>query len=87
MEEALYDMALFREFVGLDAGEDNLPEESTILRFRHLLEAYKPELADPGHCQRHAGGQGSAAQGRNVGRCHADRRTELDQEQQRRARP
>ena len=38
MEEALYDMALFREFVGLDAGEDNLPDESTILRFRHLLE-------------------------------------------------
>ena len=23
-------MALFREFVGLDAGEDNLPDESTI---------------------------------------------------------
>ena len=40
MEEALYDMALFREFVGLDAGEDNLPDESTILRFRHLLEAH-----------------------------------------------
>ena len=38
MEEALYDMALFREFAGLDAGEDNLPDESTILRFRHLLE-------------------------------------------------
>jgi IS5 family transposase len=31
MEEALYDMALFREFVGLDAGEDNMPDESTIL--------------------------------------------------------
>ena len=40
MEEALYDMALFREFVGLDAGEYNLPDESTILRFRHLLEAH-----------------------------------------------
>lgn len=39
MEEALYDMALFREFVGLDAGEDNLPDESTILPFRHLLES------------------------------------------------
>lgn len=40
MEESLYDMALFREFVGLDAGEDNLPDESTILRFRHRLEAH-----------------------------------------------
>lgn len=44
MEEALYDMALFREFVGLDAGEDKLPDESTILRFRHLLEAHNLSL-------------------------------------------
>ncbi|MDP3325916.1 IS5 family transposase [Hydrogenophaga sp.] len=39
MEEALYDTPMFREFVGLDQGEENLPDESTILRFRHLLEA------------------------------------------------
>jgi len=44
MEEALYDMALFREFVGLDAGEDSLPDESTILRFRHLLETHNLSL-------------------------------------------
>jgi len=40
MEEALYDTPMFREFAGLDAGDDNLPDESTILRFRHLLEAH-----------------------------------------------
>jgi IS5 family transposase len=39
MEEALHDMALFRDFVQLDAGATLLPDESTILRFRHLLEA------------------------------------------------
>jgi IS5 family transposase len=39
MEEALQDMALFREFAQLDAGATRLPDESTILRFRHLLEA------------------------------------------------
>jgi transposase, IS5 family len=40
MEEALYDMALFREFAwAWMPGEDNLPDESTILRFRHLLES------------------------------------------------
>jgi IS5 family transposase len=39
MEEALHDMALFREFAQLDAGSMRLPDESTILRFRHLLEA------------------------------------------------
>ena len=33
MEEALYDTPMFREFAGLDVGEDNLPDESTILRF------------------------------------------------------
>ena len=38
MEEALYDTPMFREFTGLDMGEENLPDESTILRFRHLLE-------------------------------------------------
>jgi IS5 family transposase len=40
MEEALYDTPMFREFAGLDMGEDNLPDESTILRFRHMLEAH-----------------------------------------------
>ena len=40
MEEALYDTPMFREFAQLDIGEDLLPDESTILRFRHLLEAH-----------------------------------------------
>jgi IS5 family transposase len=43
MEEALHDVPLFREFAGLSLG-DRLPDESTILRFRHLLEKHK--LAD-----------------------------------------
>jgi Transposase domain (DUF772) len=33
MEEALYDMVLFREVVGLDAHEDNLPDKSTSCAF------------------------------------------------------
>lgn len=39
-EEALYDTPVFRDFVGLDIGVDHLPDESTILRFRHLLEKH-----------------------------------------------
>jgi IS5 family transposase len=39
MEEALYDTPMFRDFAGLDMGQDHMPDESTILRFRHLLEA------------------------------------------------
>jgi len=41
MEEALHDVPLFREFAGLGGWSDRLPDESTILRFRHLLEKHK----------------------------------------------
>ena len=40
MEEALYDVPLYRQFAGLDGGMTRLPDETTILRFRHLLEAH-----------------------------------------------
>jgi IS5 family transposase len=43
MEEAFFDTPLYREFAQLDA-YGRLPDESTILRFRHLLEKHK--LAD-----------------------------------------
>lgn len=39
-EEALYDSESMRPFVGLELGEDAIPDESTILRFRHLLERH-----------------------------------------------
>jgi len=41
MEEALHDTPLYREFAGLDNWETRLPDESTILRFRHLLEKHE----------------------------------------------
>ena len=41
MEEALHDMPVFREFAGLEAWDERLPDESTILRFRHVLEKHK----------------------------------------------
>ena len=40
MEEALYDIPLLCQFAGLDAFDDVIPDESTILRFRHLLEKH-----------------------------------------------
>jgi len=39
MEEALYDSRAMREFAGVDLGEERAPDESTILHFRHLMEA------------------------------------------------
>jgi len=41
MEENLHDFDLYRQFAQLDAGMTRLPDESTILRFRHLLEKHQ----------------------------------------------
>lgn len=35
MEEALHDVALYREFAKLDGVTARWPDETTILRFRH----------------------------------------------------
>ena len=39
-EEALYDIQSMRAFAGLELGSDAIPDETTILNFRHLLEAH-----------------------------------------------
>ena len=41
MEDALHDVPLFRDFAGLGGWDDRLPDETTILRFRHVLEQHK----------------------------------------------
>jgi IS5 family transposase len=40
LEEALYDIQSMRAFAGLELGRDAIPDETTILNFRHLLEAH-----------------------------------------------
>ena len=40
-EEALYDMHSMRAFCGLELGRDAIPDETTILHFRHLLERHE----------------------------------------------
>jgi len=40
MEEALHDVPLYRDFSKLDGVTARLPDETTILRFRHLLERH-----------------------------------------------
>ena len=39
-EEALYDMESMRRFVGIDLGNEPVPDETTICKFRHLLETH-----------------------------------------------
>ena len=41
MEEALHDVPLYREFAKLEGVTARLPDETTILRFRHLLERHE----------------------------------------------
>jgi len=56
-EEALYDIQSMRDFAGLDLGRDPIPDETTILNFRHLLERFEltkslfDEVAD--HLEEH----------------------------------
>jgi IS5 family transposase len=40
-EDALYDSEAIRRFVGVELGDDVVPDETTILRFRHLLERHQ----------------------------------------------
>jgi IS5 family transposase len=41
MEEALYDSASLRAFVGIDLGREPVPDATSLLRFRHLLEKHR----------------------------------------------
>ncbi len=40
-EDSLYDSESMRRFAGIELAEDVIPDESTILRFRHLLEEHR----------------------------------------------
>jgi transposase, IS5 family len=40
-EDALYDSESMRRFAGIELCEQDIPDESTILRFRHLLEKHQ----------------------------------------------
>jgi transposase, IS5 family len=40
-EEALYDSASMRRFAGIDLGHEPVPDETTLCKFRHLLEAHQ----------------------------------------------
>jgi IS5 family transposase len=41
VEEALYDSNAMRRFVGIDLGREAVPDETTVCKFRHLLERHQ----------------------------------------------
>jgi transposase, IS5 family len=40
VEEALYDSPTLRQFAGIDLGREPVPDETTVCKFRHLLEEH-----------------------------------------------
>jgi IS5 family transposase len=47
VEEALYDSAGLRRFVGVDLGRAPAPDQTSVCRFRHLLETHEPDPVTP----------------------------------------
>ena len=41
VEDALYDSNAMRHFVGIDLGREPVPDETTVCKFRHLLERHE----------------------------------------------
>jgi hypothetical protein len=79
-EEALYDIQSMRAFAGLELGRDSIPDETTILNFRHLLERHDLTKAIFAAVAEHL-----AARWHDRGR-DADRGIAIDEEQRAKAR-
>ncbi len=58
VEEALYDSLAMRRFVGIDLGREPVPDETTVCKFRHLLEGHELGKALFEQVHRHLEGQG-----------------------------
>jgi IS5 family transposase len=41
MQEPLYESVSMRSFMGADLGREPVPDETTVCKFRHLLEAHE----------------------------------------------
>ena len=57
-EDSLYDIESMRRFAGIELTEDAIPDETTILNFRHLLEEHQLTekiFAEVRHCWRTRG--------------------------------
>lgn len=66
MEDALYDVPCMRAFAGLDLLDGAMPDETTILQFRRLLERHQLTAAIMNTIRT----EGLTAQGRHHSRRH-----------------
>src|ERR1700681_91830 len=58
VEEALYDSAVMRRFAGIDLGNEPVPDETTVCKFRHLLEEHDLGAGIFARVNEHLQGQG-----------------------------
>lgn len=66
VEEALYDSSAMRQFVGIDLGREPAPDETTVCKFRHLLEAHALGAKMFGAVARHLQAQGLTVSGGTI---------------------
>jgi hypothetical protein len=86
VEEALYESPVLQRFVGVDLGAAPAPDETTILRFRHLLEKHDLCGLMLEAVNVHLEAKGIQDRDRNHRRCDHHPRAFIDEERQRRAR-
>jgi len=81
MEEALIEVPTMRRFAGIELISDRIPDETTILTFRHLLE--KHELGDQifETVKAHLSERGMTMRQCHDRGCHLDRGAQFHQEQ------
>jgi hypothetical protein len=65
-EEALYDIQSMRAFAGLELCRDPIPDETTILNFRHLLERHDLTKAIFAAVAEHLAAQGELLRGGTI---------------------
>jgi hypothetical protein len=86
-EDAIYDSESMRRFARVELGDDVVPDETTILRFRHLLEQARPDQRDLRRDWRPARSARPFAARGDHRRCDDHRGAQFDQKRQRDARP
>ena len=82
MEDALIEVPTMRRFAGIDMIGDRIPDETTILTFRHLLEKHDLGQQIFAGCESLPQSQRHGHEAGNDHRCHLDRGTQLHEEQE-----
>ena len=80
MEDALYEIDSVRRFAGFGGVTGALPDETTILNFRHLLERHELTAALLEAINTHLKAQGAVGFQRHHGGCHTHSCAKFDQE-------